>query len=267
MPMLHKYQQHDFKNEFQTHNSILDTVPYEPEVIFIGSYNHGWSWNSSDFYYGRDMYMWTVLGNIFQHGCNHLVKQRTINNNEPTFNQLFDICKKGKIVFADIVKGINENITAVELENEKCVLVNNQYRWESIVINNQKVGEYSDTHLENLARNHWLDDNVNAIKNFVNETKSIKHIYFTFKSGVWLVKKLHKICQDIRRDVSYCSIFTPTANGFGGNLLYPFNERAWGLTHCWIWNGLNHKSPINRPNYGHLDHDWLIDKGVYPNNF
>jgi hypothetical protein len=72
MPFLHKYQQHNFDNGFQTHNSILDTVPYEPEVIFIGTYNHSWSWNHSDFYYGRGMYMWTSLGNLFLYGHNQI---------------------------------------------------------------------------------------------------------------------------------------------------------------------------------------------------
>lgn len=267
MPFLHKYQQHNFNNGFQTHNSILDTIPYKPEVIFIGTYNHGWSWNPSDFYYGRGMYMWTSLGNLFLYGHNNLIKQRTFNNDEPTFKQLFEICIKGKIVFADIVKGIKEHIPAVELEDENCVLVNNQYRWETRMINNKRIGEYSDTHLDNLAQNGWLDDNVDAIIKYINETHSIKHIYFTFKSGIWLVDKLNEIRRRVRNNVSCCSIFTPTANGFGGQIAPPFHERAWGLTHCWVWNGVNHNIPINRPNYGHLDHQWLIDKGVNPNNF
>ena len=53
MPFIHKYQQHDFGNGFQTRNSILCTEHYKPEVIFIGTYNHGWTWNNSDFFYGR----------------------------------------------------------------------------------------------------------------------------------------------------------------------------------------------------------------------
>jgi hypothetical protein len=267
MPFLHKYQEHDFGNGFQTHNSILATVPYYPEVIFIGTYNHNWSWNQSDFFYGRGMYMWTALSNLFLHNSNLLTNQRTINNNIPTRSQIFEVCRKGKIVFADIVKGIKDDIDAIELENEKCVLVNQEYRWETRQINNRRVGEYSDTHLDNLATRNWLDDNVQDIINYVNNTQSIKHIYFTYKSGNWLVEKLNEIRQGIRKNVSSCSIFTPTASGFGKKLDRPFNERVWGLTHCWVWNGLNHNIPINRPNYGHLDHDWLRSKGVNPDNF
>lgn len=257
MPFIHKYQQHNFDNGFQTHNSILDIVPYNPEVIFIGTYNHGWTWNLSDFYYGRGMYMWTALGNLFLYNHNHLIKKRNFNNNEPTLEQIFEICKKGKIVFADIVKGIKADIPAIEQLDDRSVFVNNQYKWAG----------YKDVPLEYMSAQGWLDDNVKAIVNYINETKSIKHIYFTFKSGNWLVDKLNAIREGVRNNVSSCSIFTPTANGFGGQIQPPFHERAWGLTHCWIWNGLNHNIPISRPDYGHLDHNWLMNKGVNPNNF
>lgn len=267
MPVLHKYQQHDFGNGFQTHDSILDTVPYEPEVIFIGTFNHGWPWNFSDFFYGRNMYMWTSLSNLFEYNRNYLISPRTINNPQPSLAQLFEICKKGKIVFADIVKGLKDDIPVVEDIQEQYVLINNEYKWSSRIINASIAGAYSDTHLEGIAKFGWLDDNVNAIINFVNETTTIKHIYFTFKSGSWLVDKLNTICNGVRQDVSSCSIFTPTAKGFGKLLEPPFNKRVWGLTHCWVWNGLDHKYLINRPDYGHLNHDWLIDAGVNPTNF
>jgi hypothetical protein len=257
MSILHKYQQHDFENGFQTHNSILDEVPYEPEVIIIGTFNHGWSWNNSDFYYGRGMYMWTAMANLFLYNSNLLTLQRTAQNNIPSKTQIFDICSSGKIVFADIVKGIKDNIDIIELPENESVLVNNQYMWSS----------YKDGPLDYMATQGWLDNNVNAIVKYINETKSIKHIYFTFKTGSWLIDKLNEICIKIRPGIMHCSIFTPTANGFGKQLQEPFQERVWGLTHCWIWNGLNHKNIINRPHYGHLNHEWLIRNGVDPRNF
>ena len=257
MPFIHKYQQHDFGNGFQTRNSILCTEHYKPEVIFIGTYNHGWTWNNSDFFYGRGMYMWTVLANLFLHNCNHLVKARTAINNIPTLPQLFEICEKGKIVFADIVKGLSDRVIAIEQPETQNVLVNNQYVWAS----------YKDGPLDYMASQGWLDENVCAITNYINTTPSIKHIYFTFKSGGWLVDRQNKICNGVRSGVSFQSIFTPTANGFGKQLHQPFNERAWGLAHCWVWNGLQHVYPIKRPHYGHLDHKWLEDNAINPNNF
>ena len=153
MPFIHKYQEHDFENGFQTHNSILDIVPYEPEVIFIGTYNHGWSWNHSDFFYGRGMYMWPAMANLFLHNSNLLTKKRQANNDNPTRRQIFEICKAGKIVFADIVKGIKENIQAIEQPENESVFVNNEYLWKS----------YKDSPLDDMAAQDWLDDNVNAI--------------------------------------------------------------------------------------------------------
>jgi hypothetical protein len=267
MPILHKYQLYNFHNGFQTHNAILDTVPYPPEVIFIGTFNHGWSWNYSDFFYVRNMYMWTVLGNLFNYNKNYLSSHRTINNLHPSFEQLFEICIKGKITFADIVKGLKKDLTVVEDLHERYVLINTEYEWNSRLINGSMAGEYSDTHLERLGKIGWLDDNVDAIVNFVNETSTIKHIYYTFKSGSWLVEKKKDIINGIRKDVSFCSIFSPTSKGFGKLLEPPFNKRAWGLAHCWVWNGLDHQNPINRPGYGHLNHEWLIRNGVNPDHF
>jgi hypothetical protein len=255
MPFEHKFQHHNFQNGFQTHDSILNTEEYDPEVIIIGTYNHGWDWNESDFYYGRGMYMWPILANMFLHNENLLINPRNENNNIPNMQQIFKICRNGKIVFADIVKGIKDEIPAVA--QNPSVLVNHEYVWKS----------YKDKPLDSMAAQGWLDDNVEAIINYINETKTIKHVYFTFKSGAWLVDKLNEICDGLRPGVSYCSIFTPTANGFGKLLEAPFDERAWGLSHCWIWNGLNHDFPINRPNYGHLDHGWLTACGVDVNQF
>jgi hypothetical protein len=256
MAYLHKFQEHPFPNGFWTQDSILKTDQFNPEVIFIGTYNHGWNWNLSDFYYGRGMYMWTILGNLFLYGNNNLIMARNIKQNHPTFDQLFEICEKGNIVFADIVKGLHDDLNIIEQPQNSSVVVNG-YSWRS----------YKDGPLDFMGAKGWLADNVKAIIKYINETPSIKHVYFTFKSGKWVVQKLNEIRNLIRPDVTCCSIFTPTGNGFGVNLQRPFQERSWGLAHCWVWNGLKHNIPVNRPNYGHLDHHWLIDKGVNPMNF
>lgn len=258
MPCNHKFQEHRFNNEFQTHNAILDKVPYYPEVIIIGSFNHGWAWNPSDFYYGRNMFMWPILGNLFLNNRNEYIHQRNINHDEPNLNQIFEICKKGKIVFADIVKGINPSIPIVENNDQKCIIVNNQFCWNN----------YSDKQLEKMATNNWLDDNIKPIIDYIQEQKSIKHIYFTFKSGKWLVAKRNEILKGVqRKDFDSCSIFTPTAQGFLENLEAPFNQRAWSLAHCWVWNGETHQVPINKPGYGHFNHNWLKRNNVEPVNF
>jgi hypothetical protein len=113
----------------------------------------------------------------------------------------------------------------------------------------------------------WLEDNTQAIIKYINETTSIKHVFFTFKSGDWLAQKLLEIQDGIRNNLNSCSIFTPIGNGFRKNLPIPFNERAWSIAHCWVWNGMNHEVPVNKENYGHLDHEWLTRCGVNIHQF
>ncbi|WP_291125622.1 hypothetical protein [Flavobacterium sp. UBA6031] len=263
MTIKHKFLNHDFKNGFKTRNSILQTDYYEPIAIFIGTFNHGWSWNESDFFYGRDMYMWPNMANLFLYNQNLLHSKRKFDNDIPDLMQIFEICKKGKFVFADIIKGVKDEIDVIENKDKRCVLVNNLYEWKK----NGKIGEYSDKHLDNMGKNGWLDDNVADILEYINKTKSIKNIYFTYKSGDWIVEKINEICKNIRPDVNCCSIFSPTGNGFRKNLQAPFNERGWSLTHCWVWNGLTNNIQISKPSYGYLDHEWLKSCGVNPDNF
>jgi hypothetical protein len=257
MGIYHKFLNHNFDKDFETRNSILETVPYEPETIFIGTFNHGWEWNQADFFYGRGMYFWPILANLFIYNNNELISRRSLNNDTPNFEEILEICKTAKITFADIVKGTSEGVDCLTNEVRKAVLVGDNYQWN----------DYKDGHLDNLGNRGWLDDNVTDIINYINKTKTIKNVYFTFKSGNWIVNKKNQILAGIRNDVEVSSIFTPTANGFRENLEAPFNERAWSLTHCWLWNGLEHDILVNKPDYGNLNHDWLISKGVDVNNF
>lgn len=252
MPVNHKFLNYHFPNGFQSNNAILEILPYEPETIFVGTFNHGWDWNFADFYYGRGMYMWPILANLFLHHGNVILNQRTQNIN-PTINDIYSVCALAKISFADIVKGTFENIQCQILNN--AIIVDNHYEWNS----------YKDTQLNYMGNKGWLDDNVEDIIKYINKTPSIKHVYFTFASQDWLGDKRNLIRHGINVE-DCCSIFTPSANGFGHNLPnYP--NRLTSLSHCWIWNGLNHEHPVNRPNFGHLSHGWLIEKGVNPNWF
>lgn len=254
MPILHKFQNYnDWKNGFWTENSILKTDHYKPEVIFIGTFNHGWERNPSDFFYGRGMYMWPIMANLFMHNENHLTRARNINNDVPTLNEIFEICKKGKIVFADIVKGTKINIPIIE--NNGYILVNNAYPWKG----------YKDSCLNYLGQQNWLDDNTNEIIEYINNTPSIKYVYFTFKTGGnWIINKKIYISNNI--NIPSCSIYTPTGQRLA-NLPIPFHSRIKSLAHCWVWNNLQHQIPINKNGYSNLNHDWLIQNGVNPNNF
>ncbi|OYX22662.1 MAG: hypothetical protein B7Z06_11330, partial [Flavobacteriales bacterium 32-35-8] len=235
-------------------NSILKSEHYEPEIIFIGTFNHGWYWNQSDFFYGRGMYMWPIMANLFIYNQNLINTVRNFNNDNPSLKQIFEICKKGKIAFADIVKGTKDTTLTEELNGY--IRLNNNYNWN----------DYKDKHLNYLGNHDFLDDNVDAIIKYVNSKPSIKYLYFTFKTGGnWILNKRNYISENI--NIPSCSIFTPTGSGFRKNLPAPFDNRIKSLTHCWIWNNLQNQIPINKNGYCNLNHDWLIENGVNPENF
>lgn len=243
---------------YSTTNSILKT-PYDPEVIIIGSFNHGWTWNDADFFYGRGMYMWTMMANLFLHNSNTLISRRNPlpGNNAPTLTQIFEICNKGKLCYADVVLGTNAEVPVVINAAINSVMVNGTYEWS----------DYKDDHLNHMGTLGWLDNNVQNIIQFIQVTPSIKHIYFTFATGgAWIVGLKNVIIGAFPKHQAG-SIISPTGNGFGPNLAgYP--ERPFSIAHHWVWNNMGHAAmPVTNENFTNLDHAWLIRNGVNPNNF
>lgn len=265
MPVRHKFENKPpdepaiaWPQGFSTTNAIICTTLYAPEVIVIGSFNHGWPWNNADFFYGRDMYMWTVMANLYLNNGNVLTARRNPppGNNIPSLNQIFEICRRGKLCFADVVLGTNAVIPVVVNVVAQYVLVNGIYKWN----------DYKDGHLNYMGNLGWLDDNVQNIIQFVQNTPSIKHIYFTFATGgTWLVGLKNAII-DAFPNHQVGSIYTPTGMGLAN--LPGYHNKPFSLAHHWVWNNAGHPlSPVNNPNYIHLDHAWLIRNGVNPNNF
>ena len=68
MPIEHKFLNYNkWNNGFQTHNAILDTMPYVPEVLILGTFNPNSLRNDFvDFFYGRN-WLWTGFKNLFIH--------------------------------------------------------------------------------------------------------------------------------------------------------------------------------------------------------
>jgi hypothetical protein len=263
MPIRHKFENKPtdaanihWPKEFGTSNAILTKTPYKPEVIIIGSFNHGWPWNPADFFYGRNMYMWTVMSNLFVHNANVLIDRRNPpNNNTPTLNQIFEICTKGKLCFADVILGSNSITPAIVNNNTNTVILNGS-NWDS----------YKDSLLNRFGRAGYLDTNVANIISFIQNTPTIKNIYFTFSSGGnWLIN-LRNVIVNAFPNLQAGSIYTPTGMSLENIQGYPC--RPWSLAHHWVWNNANHPiAPLNNANFIHLDHQWLIRNGVNPNNF
>jgi hypothetical protein len=245
-------------DNYATTNAILTKTPYKPEVIIIGTFNHGWQWNDADFFYGRGMYMWTVMSNLFVYDGNILTDRRNPlpGNNVPSLNQIFEICEKGKLCFADLILGTSHNIPIqIDVHNNK-ILVNGLYSW----------CDYKDSHLNYMGTQGWLDSNVINIINFIKDTPSIKCIYFTFATGGAWILGLKNAIINAYPNIEAGSIYTPTGMSLANFHGYP--NRPYSLAHHWVWNNAGHATvPINNPNYTHLNHEWLRQNGVNPNNF
>jgi hypothetical protein len=204
--------------------------------------------------------MWTVMANLFLNNANVLIRRRNPppGNNIPTLNQIFQICQKGKLCFADVVLGTNVAIptSAFAGNPTPSVLVNGVYNWN----------DYSDHHLNYMGSMGWLDNNVQNIISFIQATPSLKHIYFTFATGgAWLVGLKNAIIAAFPTHQAG-SIYTPTGMRLPNFLGFPV--RPFSLAHHWVWNNAGHPlSPVNNPNYINLNHIWLIRNGVNPINF
>lgn len=259
--MRHKFENGraaNWPNGYYAQNTILRSDTFEPEVIFIGTFNPTVDWNVADIYYGRGKYMWTIMYNLFVQNHNHREVERTPNDEEINLQTIFGIIERGKISFADIIGGVNPDVPIAVDINNRTVIVNEEH----------DITDFSDRQLDNVGAHGLMDDNVDEIVKFINETTSIKHVYFTFKSGNWIVNRKNDIINGIERPINCCSIISPSSNGFGKALPIPFNTKPSGIAHTWIWNEVNHPAvPVNRDGYEHLDHDWLISKGVNPENF
>jgi len=251
MTIIDKFYKKNWGNNFKTEKGILIT-PYKPEVLFIGTFNHGWLKNVADFFYGRNMYFWPIMSNLFIHNNSKHKKPRNKQNN-PSINEIFEICNKSKITFANLIKGISPNITIKK--SDKNYILNSHYIWDN----------YSDFHLNNLVKLEYLESNTLNIINYINSNKELKYIYFTFKSGSWLNKEINKIKEGTSVEV-IGSIFTPTAKGLGKNLK-SFPSRISTLMHYWLWNNKSKYTNNIKKGYISLDHTWLKKNNVEVDKF
>lgn len=254
MPINHKFLQTNFGNGFETHNAILDVTPdYQPDVLFIGTFNHGWEWNPAEFFYGRT-YFWPIFGNLANNNPNQFG-----NNDWPGLENIWEYCAQFKISFADIVKGTNR--FAITQQNELMELVevtsNNldvPYIWKG----------YSDNQLNFLGGSNCLSDNVCHIIEYLQKTPSITRIYFTWKlDNSWLSLLAHQIVNtDFDRQISFESILSPSGNGFG-NLIPGYPSKIKSIMHSWVWvNHPNANPEYPREGFSYFNHEWLEIAGV-----
>jgi hypothetical protein len=202
MSIIHKFQEHDFGNGFQTHNSILDSTPYEPEVLILGTFNPNTQGNHNlaNFFYGRDNYLFPMLHGIFN--------LQTIYNQSPPYeNIIWPICNKLKLSFADLITSIfpEENIQLISGTND-------------VIYNEKRYNLLKDNHLIELDNLHnqivWNDIN---IINYINNKPSLKYVYLTQKSSNKFLEKYNNIVESTSREnLSFRRLYTPTGQSLSG---------------------------------------------------
>ena len=106
MPIRHKFYQSNWANGFATQQAILDTIPYEPEILVLGTFNPAIPGNVADFFYGRN-YFWPALTNLFVHHHPILLSRRDRHQVlTPTLADIFQLCQLLRLTFADLLASI-----------------------------------------------------------------------------------------------------------------------------------------------------------------
>jgi len=244
MPILHKFYQTNWNNGFQTHNAILDVTPYEPEVMFVGTYNPDIPGNAADLFYGRN-YFWTAFKNLFVHNA-VIIQQRRDHTNptNPTLNEVFDLCKELKLTFVDLIQGVLHNNNPVYN-----LLPGNRVQFAG-----QNISLINDNGLHQLDILGQVNWNTQNIIDYLCNHPTIKTIYFTRRpTGIWLPHWNMIVNHNCMKGRVLTNIFTPSGQG------RPVFHSMTRLLNHWVHN--------NNNNFGKLDNNWLIRHRVNPNNF
>ena len=247
MAIEHKFLNHDFGNGFATKNAILSTVPYDPEVFILGTYNPVSPNNQFvDFFYGRNWF-WTIFANYFIHNATHLIQKRAVTDfTQPTLEEIFRLCKKLKLSFSDLIGQTLHH----QNPNYQFVPIN------KVQFNGNVYSLIDDNGLAALNNIDQVDWNTQNIVKYLIETPSIKTVYFTRKpTGVWQMQWNILTNHPQLQHISFSNIHTPSGMGLA--------EAGVPISHSlakrWIVNPA--------AGIGVLNNAWLELHGVNLTNF
>lgn len=238
MPVNHRFLEHDFGNGFQTHNAILDKTPYEPEVLFVGTFNPDVPTNPSDFFYSRN-YFWPVMKNLSLPFDEHITGRRVHpvgqipNVLDPDMEKVFGICTERKMTFADLIKQVDvANIIG-----------------------------YKDDDLAMYGQQGLCEWSTDYIITYLRNNRSIKNVYLTRKAtGIWGNQWSQIRDSDYGgRAINFGQIHTPSGQGLRERGINP----AKALARRWLWhtnperrfcNGWINQYVINPDGFNYPDH-------------
>lgn len=254
MPVEHKFSNHNWNNGFWTENAILKTNLYKPEILILGTNNPDTpNANFADFFYGRN-YFWPIFKNLVNN--NYALQRRRMPANgapqfplNPTIEEIFEMCNKFKLTFADLISNalIHQN-EIIFLPNDNIIINGIEY---NLINDNFMNGVRGLAELDQINEIEW---NTERIIKYLSENPQIKEIYFTRQAnGIWGHHWNRIINSECSQGKRFIKIYTPSGNSLPGA------PRINSLINHWLFN--------ENPNYGRLNHDWLINNGVNINNF
>lgn len=248
--MAHRFLHKKFGSGFVSEHAILTETPYQPEVLILGTYNpsdeelKGGRANQADFFYGRN-YFWPVLHHLANPDQIPFAKRSS--SNQPSLETVFELCRRFKLTFADIILDAGANQT-----------------------------DFSDKRLSQLVKQGTAKTNVSNIRAFVQNTPSIQFVYFTrsMRSDPQWHSLKHEIILALPENVQAGCLVSPSGNGLGKR----FPDLASGaagsvttatLSRHWLWANETHPTAgqLARPDFVHFDHNWLRSVGVDPSLF
>jgi hypothetical protein len=257
MPTIkHKFFQVNFGNGFETHNAILDIIPYKPEVMILGTFNPDTpNSNFADFLYGRN-YLWAAFKNLFIHNAVVISNRRMPTNGtppailNPTLPEIINLCIQLKLTFSDLILEVlhNNNPNFQPLPNDNIIFNGVEYN----LIQDGQNGNIGG--LEQLKAINQVNWNTQNIIDYLCKNPQIKTIYFTRRpTSIWAEQWNFIVNHKCIAGRFTTNIFTPSGLGLKGK------PRMNALLNHWVHN--------ENPDFGKLDNNWLSANGVTLNNF
>jgi hypothetical protein len=234
MPVQNKFYQSQWPNGFATHNAILDTLPYQPAVLILGTFNPEIPGNVADFFYGRNFF-WPAFANLFVHQQPLLLSRRDrYPVLTPALWEIFELCRALRLTFADLLCSVLHNEAKVYkfLAPNKII-----YLGTSVNIIKDQGLQY----LDELDQAKWNTDQIVA---YLIATPSVHTIYLTRRpTGLWAKPWQLLVHHPALAGRNFYSIYTPSGQALQGK------PRMHALLHHWVH--------YNGDNFDRLDQQWL----------
>lgn len=263
MSIGHKFSNVHFKEfsdgGFYTENGILKNAIYKPETLIVGIFNpEEPNGHPEDFFHGDD-YFWPAFTQLRSpyHRYDH--EQRVLSKNEkddqpsPSLKSILKQCLFSSLTFADLISKV---LNTDQPEYTRLGTGRVNYRGKTFNLN-QVESDNETFGLQELHNQNQVEWNTENIIAYLIDNPQIKSIFFTGALvGIFEEKWNELANHELLKDRAFTPILSPTERAIS-SLPSPYKSNLKTLKHYWIYNGLPHRTPVNNPSFGRIDHKWL----------